>query len=57
MAVRVHGTTVRAVRTSVFAFFVLFTLFYFELAFQNVLWILSYEENTPSRSWRNFKKI
>ena len=23
---------------------------------ENVLWILSYDENTPSRSWRNFKE-
>jgi len=24
---------------------------------ENVLWILSYDENTPSRSWRNFKEL
>jgi len=23
---------------------------------ENVLWILSYDENTPSGSWRNFKE-
>jgi len=23
---------------------------------ENVLWILSYDENTPSESWKNFKK-
>jgi hypothetical protein len=75
--VRSVGTTVRAVRTSILAFFSLFTLFYFELAFgehmkvldkdisflmdlvllKNDFYILSFSENTPSRSWCNFTKI
>jgi hypothetical protein len=74
--VRVHGMTMRAVRSWVFAFFVLFhhLLFWtglwckmkvldnfvtFPMALgllENVLWFLWYEENTPSRSWRNFKE-
>jgi len=26
------------------------------VSLENVLWILSYDENTPSRCWRNFKE-